>query len=336
MKAARIHGAGDMRLHEEPVPVPGAGEALVRVTAVGICGSDLHWLRDGRIGGDRIVDPLILGHECAGVIASGPREGERVAIDPACPCGRCEFCLEGNPNLCSDLRFAGHAPHDGALREYVAWPEQSLVPLPDSLTDIEGVMLEPLGVALYAVDRGNVHPGMTVGVFGCGAIGLCVIEVARAAGASSIFATELPDMRLRSRAARTARATVFEADGGREAGKILEATGGRGVDVAFEAAGDPGAVQAAIDAVRPGGCVCLIGIPPEDRTAFTASTARRKDVTIRVIHRMKHTYPRSIRLVTNRQVDVRSMVTSRFPLPEISRAYDAAAKREGIKIVVDC
>lgn len=336
MKVARIHGAGDIRLHDEPKPVPGEDEVLVRVTAVGVCGSDVHWLRDGSIGSDRIVEPLILGHECAGVIDSGPRAGERVAIDPACPCGRCEFCLEGNPNLCSDLQFAGHAPHDGALREYIAWPERSLITLPDSMTDIEGVMLEPLGVALYSVDCGNVKPGMSVGVFGCGTIGLCVIQVARAAGAYSIFATELPDMRSRSKAALKAGATVFEADGGREAKKILEATGGRGVDVAFEAAGNPDAVEAAIDAVKPGGSVCLIGIPSDDRTTFTASTARRKDMTIHVIHRMKHTYPRSIRLVQDGQVDVQSMVTSRFPLSEVSRAYAMAEKREGIKIVIDC
>lgn len=336
MQAARIHGAGDMRLHEEAMPTPEDGEVLVKVTAVGVCGSDVHWLRDGHIGSDNVVEPLILGHECAGIIESGPRQGELVAIDPACFCGKCEFCLEGNPNLCSDLRFAGHAPHDGALRQYIAWPEISLITLPESMSDIEGVMLEPLGVAMYSVDCGNVNPGMRVGVFGCGTIGLCVIQVVRASGASSIFATELPELAHRIEAACTAGATVFEADGGRESEKILDATAGRGVDVAFEAAGDPAAVTAAIDAVKPGGTVCLIGIPSDDRTAFTASTARRKDLTIHVIHRMKHTYPRSIQLVQNGQVDVRSMVTHRFPLSEVSRAYTAAEKREGIKIVVDC
>jgi L-iditol 2-dehydrogenase len=336
MQAARIHGAGDMRLHEEPIPVPEDGEALVKVTAVGVCGSDVHWLRDGHIGSDSVDEPLVLGHECVGVIERGPRKGERVAIDPACPCGRCGYCLEGNPNLCSNLRFAGHAPHDGALREYIAWPETSLFKLPDSVTDIEGVMLEPFGVALYSVDCGNVSPGMSVGVFGCGTIGLCAIQVVKAAGAASVFATELPGLKHRINAAHTAGAKVFEADSGRESEKILDATAGRGVDVAFEAAGDPEAVEAAIEAVKPGGTVCLIGIPADDRTAFTASVARRKDLTIKVIHRMKHTYPRSIQLVQNGQVDIRSMVTHRFPLSEVSRAYAAAEKREGIKIVVDC
>ncbi len=336
MKAARVHGAGDLRLHEEPVPDAGPGEVIVRVTAVGICGSDVHWWKEGKIGNDRIITPLILGHECAGVIKSGPRVGQRVALDPACPCGRCEFCLEGNPNLCSALRFAGHAPHDGALREYLPWPEQCLVPLPGSMSESEGAMLEPLGVALYSVDCGQVKPGTSVGVFGCGSIGLSVIQVARTAGATSVFATELPELAHRVKAARSFGATVFEARGGQETEEILKATGGRGVDVAFEAAGDPAAVDAVFAAVKPGGRVILIGIPREDRTAFTASVARRKDLTIRVVHRMKHTYPRALRLVTEGRVDVHSLVTHHFPLAEAERAYGCAEKREGIKVVVDC
>ncbi len=336
MQAARVHGAGDLRLHNESMPAPGAGEALVRVTAVGICGSDVHWWKEGHIGSDWIVEPLILGHECAGVIESGPQKGERVAIDPAIPCSLCEFCQEGKPNLCSALRFAGHAPQDGALREYIAWPEHSLVPLPDSMSDIEGVMLEPLGVAMYSVECGNVNPGMSVGVFGCGTIGLSVIQVARAAGATNIFATDLPGVSHRIKAARSFGAETFEAGNGREAKEILKATGGRGVDVAFEAAGDPEAVEAAIAAVKPGGQAILIGIPSGDRIGFTASMARGKDLAIKVIHRMRHTYPHAIQLVKSGRVDMGSMVTHQFPLAEVLKAYSSAAKREGIKVVVNC
>jgi L-iditol 2-dehydrogenase len=336
MQVARIHRAGELKLHDEPMPVPGSGEALVRVTSVGICGSDIHWLREGGIGEDRIVAPLVLGHECAGVIESGSRKGERVAIDPAIPCNLCEFCEQGNPNLCSALRFAGHAPQDGALQQYIAWPERCLFPLPGSMTDVEGVMLEPLGVAIYSVDRGDVKPGMSVAVFGCGTIGLCVIQVARAAGAANIFATELPGMPHRIQAAHSFGATMFKANNGSEADEILKATEGRGVDVAFEAAGDPAAVEAAVAAVKPGGKVVLIGIPLEDRTSFTASTARRKDLTVIALHRMKHTYPRAIQLVLGGQVDVASLVTQRFPLTDIVGAYAAAEKREGVKTIVDC
>lgn len=336
MKVARIHRAGELKLHDESMPVPGSGDALVRVTSVGICGSDIHWLREGGIGADRIVAPLVLGHECAGVIESGHRKGERVAIDPAIPCNLCEFCQEGNPNLCTDLRFAGHAPQDGALQQYISWPERCLFPLPDSMSDVEGVMLEPLGVAIYSVDRGDVKPGMSAAIFGCGTIGLCVIQVARAAGAAKVFGTELPAISHRIEAARSLGVTVFEAGSGAEADEILGATGGRGVDVAFEAAGDPAAVEAAVAAVKPGGKVVLIGIPLEDRTSFTASTARRKDLTVIALHRMKHTYPRAIQLVAGGRVDVASLVTQRFPLEDVVSAYAAAEKREGVKTVVDC
>jgi L-iditol 2-dehydrogenase len=325
-----------MRLHEEPVPVPQAGEALVKVTAVGVCGSDVHWFREGHIGADRIERPLILGHECAGVIADGPRRGERVAIDPAQPCGRCRHCEEGNPNVCEALRFAGHAPQDGAMRGYVAWPEHCLVPLPAALSDVEGALLEPLGVALYAVELGAVGPGMSVGVFGSGPIGLLVLQAARAAGATRLFATDRADVPHRLEAARAAGATVFPASDGREAERILAATGGRGVDVAFEAAGDPEAVEAAVAAVGPGGRVILVGIPSEDRIAFTASVARRKDLLIRVAHRMKHTYPRAIRLVETGRVDLRSLATHRFPLADVARAYAVAERREGLKIIIEC
>ena len=136
--------------------------------------------------------------------------------------------------------------------------------------------------------------------------------------------------------ARSFGATVFETNNGREAEEIIRATGGRGVDVAFEAAGDPEAVEAVIAAVKPGGQVVLIGIPIEDRTAFTASTSRRKDLTIKVVHRMKHTYPRTIQLVQSGRVDVHSLVTHHFPLEEVVAAYSCAEKREGIKVVVDC
>jgi L-iditol 2-dehydrogenase len=294
----------------------------------------LHWLSEAGIGDAQLEDPLVLGHEFAGVIESGERRGQRVAVDPAIACGGCEFCQEGNPNLCATLRFAGHGTEDGALREYLAWPSKCLYPLPDALSDVEGAMLEPLGVAIHAVDLGHVQPGMTVGVFGCGPIGLLLLQVARVAGATHRIATETLPHRLE--AARSLGATaVFQADGGRESSAVLAATGGRGVDVAFEATDDNGAVEAAIAAVKPGGRVVLAGIPAEDRTAFTASVARRKGLTIELTRRMKHTYPRAIRLAESGRVDVRSLVTHRYRLTEFERAFFVAGRREGLKVMIE-
>src|SRR5688572_20007701 len=186
MKSVRLHGIGNLQIHDEPVPVAGAGEKLVRIKSVGVCGSDLHWFAEGSIGDAKLEHPLVLGHEFAGVT----EDGQRVAIDPAIPCGQCEFCKHGHPNLCEDLIFAGHGKTDGGLREWIAWHEKSLFPIPDSISDDDGAMLEPLGVAIHTVDLGKLQPGMSVGVFGCGPIGLLVIQMAKLSGASSIIATD--------------------------------------------------------------------------------------------------------------------------------------------------
>jgi L-iditol 2-dehydrogenase len=338
MNTLRLHGLQDLRLHTEPIPTPGPGEARLRVTAVGVCGSDLHWFAEAGIGDAKIERPLILGHEFAGLVLEGPGlppalRDRRVAADPAIPCRSCEFCQEGDPNLCENLIFAGHGEHDGALREQLAWPTRCLFPLPDSLSDDDGAMLEPLGIAIYAVDLAGLRPGMRVGVFGCGPVGLLVLQMARAAGATQLIATDKLPHRLE--AARALGATqVMLASAGQEAPEVLAATAGQGVHVAFEAAGENEAVDTAVATARPGGGVILIGIPSDDRTAFTASVARRKGLTFKLCRRMKHTYPRAIQLVERGLVDVRSLVTHHFPLSQAAEAFAVAQRREGLKVII--
>ena len=182
MRAARLHAAGDLRVGEEPTPAADAGMSLVRVTAVGICGSDLHWWDEGAIGDATLAHPLVLGHEGAGVIAEGPRQGERVAIDPAIACGTCRACRDGYENLCYRIRFAGHGDTDGMMREFMAWPTGLLHPLPDGVSDADGALLEPLGVAVHSADLGHLPFAGTASVVGCGPIGLLLIGVLKAAG----------------------------------------------------------------------------------------------------------------------------------------------------------
>jgi L-iditol 2-dehydrogenase len=338
MKAIRLHASGDLQLHSEPVPVAGESEKLVRVRSMGICGSDLHWFTEGAIGDAQLERPLVLGHEFAGET----QDGQRVAIDPAIPCGHCEFCEHGHPNLCSSLIFAGHGEQDGALREWIAWSERSLFPIPDSFSFADAAMLEPLGVAIHTVDLGNLKAGMSVGVFGCGPIGLLIIQVARAVGATKIIATD--KLLHRVEAARAFGAShAFLVEDGRElempalstVEMIQAATDGRGVDVAFEAAGKQDAVDASFAAVVPGGKIVLAGIPDEDETSFSASIARRKGLTIKLVRRMKHTYPRAIELVSRGLVDVRSLVTHRFSLEETPEAFRLAERREGLKVIIE-
>ena len=330
MKSVRLHGTGNLQIHDEPVPVAGEGEKLVRVKSVGVCGSDLHWFSEGEIGDAKLEHPLVLGHEFAGIT----QEGQRVAIDPAIPCRRCEFCEHGNHNLCSSLIFAGHGKTDGGLREWVAWSEKSLFPIPDSISDADGALLEPLGVAIHAVDLGKLKAGMTVGVFGCGPIGLLIIQVAKLSGAANIIATDKLAHRVEA-AKKVGASEAFLVGDNSHLSEIGAATQGRGVDVSFDAAGTQDAVDDAFAAVLPGGKVVLAGIPDGDKTSFSASTARRKGLTIKLVRRMKHTYPRAIELVSKGLVDVRSMVTHRFPLEQAAEAFRVAERREGLKIIIE-
>lgn len=330
MKVLRLHATGDLRLHDEALPQPREGEQLVHVKAVGVCGSDLHWFSEAAIGDAQLDHPLVLGHEFAGET----EDGQRVAVDPAIPCRECEFCLHGHPNLCERMIFAGHGMQDGALREWMAWPRRCLFPLPDTLSDADGAMLEPLGVAIHAVDLGKLRPGVTVGVFGAGPIGLLIVQLARLSGASHIFATDILPHRVEAAKSFGAH-QAFLAEASQEVSQMRAATGGRGVDIAFEAAGEQEAVDAAFATVVPGGKVILGGIPADDHTSFTASVARRKGLTIKMVRRMKHTYPRAIELVSKGLVDVRSLVTHRFPLAEAREAFRVAERREGLKIIIE-
>jgi L-iditol 2-dehydrogenase len=302
----------------------------VRVGAVGLCGSDVHWFAEGGIGAARVGRAFVLGHEFGGVT----EDGRRVAVDPAIPCRECDSCLEGYPNLCEDILFAGDGAHDGGLGEWVAWPERCLVPLPEPLTEADGAMLEPLGVGLHAVDLAHMRTGARVGVFGCGPIGLLILQIARLAGAR-LFATDLAQRPHRLDAARALGAEVFAAEDGREGGAVRDAAGGAGLDVALETAGENAAVDAAVEAVRPGARVVLVGIPADARTSFVAGTARRKGLTLVLARRMGHVYTRAIQLVTSDRVDVRSLVTHRFALGEIGAAFDAASRRTGLKVLVE-
>lgn len=333
MIALRLHDVGDMRLHEEPVRALSPDEALLRVTAVGLCGSDLHWFAEGGIGDAVLERPLVLGHEPVAVVAEGPRAGERVAVDPAIPCGRCGPCLDGDEHFCLGSRFAGHGTTDGALRELMPWPKRLLHPLPDSLSDVEAALLEPLGVALHALELGRVGPGASAGVYGCGPLGLLLVQVLRLAGADVTVATD--PLAHRAEAARALGAT--NALQTRRAGtEALPARLRHGLDVAFEVAGDDDAVASALETLRPGGLLVLVGIPSGDRTSFDASVARRKGLTIALCRRMRARHlERAIVLAERPDIELASLVTERFPLTRGAEAFTALGERRGLKVVVE-
>jgi L-iditol 2-dehydrogenase len=320
----------------EPVPEPRAGEVLIRVAAVGLCGSDRHWYREASIGDAALDAPLVLGHEFSGVILEGPRAGEHVVADPGDPCGACDPCLDGRTNVCTAARFAGFGTTDGALRSTMAWPERLLHRVPDALGDDEAALLEPLAVAIHALDLASPTLGMRAGVYGCGPLGLMLIGLLRLVGASDIVATDR--LAHRVAAAREIGAShgfvVDESEpggsGGREGARAIA------VDVAFEVAGDDAAIADAVAAVRPGGRVVLVGIPDADRSTFPAGVARRKELSLQLCRRMAPTdLPRAIDLVEAGKMDLSTSITHRYPLDEVRTAFETLTSRRGLKVIVN-
>ena len=339
MLAARLYGARDIRVEEVAGPgTPGPGQILLRVTAIGLCGSDLHSYEDGRIGDTVVQAPLIPGHEFGGeVLACGVeardgndqplRPGQRVAVDPAQPCLRCEHCLAGHPNLCRRMHFCGLWPDDGALCERMLVPAQGCFPVPDEISDAGAALLEPLGVALHAVDLGRLRLARSVVVLGCGPIGLLIIRLAQLAGAAPVYACDRFPWRVemaRSWGADAAWSSVAEDS----VARVRQLTDGRGADVVFEAAWARESVAEAAEMARPGGRVVLVGIPSEDVLTMKHSTARRKGLSILLSRRMKHVYPRAIRLARNGAVDLEALISRRYPLAATAAAFASYAAWE--------
>ncbi len=331
MLAVRLHGPRDLRVEHVPRPdPPGPGQALLRITAVGVCGSDLHTYQDARIGDTVVETPLVLGHEFAAVVeAVGPesydgnfqplRPGTRVAVDPAQPCGRCEMCEQGHPNLCHRLHFCGTYPDPGSLSEYMLMPAHSCFPIPDAMDDASAALLEPLGIAIHAVDLAKVRVADSAVILGAGPIGLYILQVMRLAGADPIYVIDQFPWRL-ALAARYGGVPINfrETD---PVAAVKEATAGRGVDIAIEAAWADHSIQWAAEMARLGGRLVLVGIPGPDKLEMKHSTARRKGLTIRLSRRMKHVYPRAIKLWASNAVDLTGVVSHRFPLERTPEAY---------------
>jgi L-iditol 2-dehydrogenase len=325
MVGVRLHGPRDLRVEKLPDPArPGPGEALVRVHAAGICGSDLHTYLEARIGDTKLEGPLVLGHEFAGTVEAVGSDGSlepgmRVAVDPARPCGACELCRRGHPNLCTQLHFCGLYPDNGCFCERVVTPASCCFPLSEGIDYEGGALLEPLGIALHAVDLAKPRVGESAVVIGAGPIGLLIVQAAKLAGFDPVFAVEPLPWRLKQ--AETFGSVPVDPSLGDPLERIRSATNGRGVDAAFEAAWADQSVQLAADAARPGGKLVLVGIPRNDELSLTHSTARRKGLSIFLSRRMKHTYPRAIQLVERGQVDVKALISHRFPLAKTPDAF---------------
>lgn len=340
MKAAFLKKPGKIEIEELEKPVPGPGEVLVRVCSVGVCGSDVHYYRHGRIGSYVVQKPLVLGHECSGeVVEAGPgvkglSVGTRVTIEPGIPCRKCWHCKTGRYNLCPDVSFMATPPVNGAFAEYVTVPEDFAFRLPENVSFDEGALIEPLAVGLYSMERARVRPGEGVVVLGAGPIGLVTLQGAKAHGAHPVIVTDKSSYRL-SIARKLGADMVVSALEDDHVRRILECLGGE-ADVVVEAAGAVATIQQTWTLVRRGGRVVFIGLPSQDVVGFNFAELSRKELDILGVFRYANAYPRAIQLVERGIIHLKPLMTHHFSLLEARDALELAdlQKDEAIKVMV--
>jgi L-iditol 2-dehydrogenase len=331
---AALHGVRDVRLEAREMPVPGERDVVVEVRCVGVCGSDVHYYEHGRIGEFVVEAPLVLGHEVSGVVvghgvrATKHATGQRVALEPGVPCGRCVECRSGRYNLCSDVRFFATPPVDGAFARYVTIHEDYAFELPDTLSDEAGALLEPLAVAVWACRKGGVAPGDHVLVTGAGPIGNLVAQVASATGATRVVVADV-------NAARLERAAHGEAT------ETLDLSGRRltpddgPFDVVLECTGNEELLAAAIATARPAGTVVAVGMGPGLDARLPLALMQSREITLVGTFRYANSYGTAIALAASGRVDLDALVDASFPLEEAERALRATREDPSLlKVVV--
>lgn len=342
MKAFVLHGAKDIRLEEVSKPVPRPHEVLVKVRAAGICGSDLHYYAHGRCGNFIPTRPFTLGHEFAGdIVAVGdPKNasliGQRVAVDPSRPCGRCKLCRQGRYNLCPEMVYFGSAsvtpPSEGCFSEYVAAPAANCAPLPDHFEYAWGALLEPLSVAMHAVQRSGGVSGKSVLITGGGTIGQMILLVANAFGASKIVVSDVKpfarDFAIKQGASATLDPT--DADCTAQAAAIAP----DGFEVVFEATGVPAALKQAFGLTAKGATIVQVGTLP-DGTEIPANALLTRELQYVGSWRFANVFERVIEMVVSGKIDVRPLITSRYPFEKLGDAILAATGADVIKVQIE-
>ncbi len=341
MRAAFLLQPETIAIREIPKPLPGAGEVLIRVRAVGICGSDMHLYDTGRIGAVLLQAPHIPGHEMSGEVASvgegvtGLAAGQRVVLEPGLACGQCRVCRSGRYNLCSKVKFLGVPPNHGCMVEYLVAPAQWVYPLPDTLGFADGAAIEPLVVGLQAVAQGRVGPDTSVAIFGAGMIGLVTLEAALARGAAQIYVVDVVKPRLRL--AEELGAVALDARSADAAGEIRRLTGGGGADVVIEATGAPPAITAAFRAAARGATIVAVGFTEEPTVALDYTSIVRSGVRIETLFRYANQFPLALDLAVRRRERLARFVTHRLPFAETAAAFALAHQRreDVIKVIIE-
>ncbi|MHB1132885.1 MAG: NAD(P)-dependent alcohol dehydrogenase [Chloroflexota bacterium] len=337
MKAGVLYKAHDLRLDERPRPELAADEVLVKIRAVGICGSDMHLFEEGRIGNTTLEQPVVLGHEAAGdVVEVGAavqslKVGDRVAIEPGIPCRSCAYCKRGEYHLCPDVAFHGVPGNDGYFAEFTSVPADFAYKLPDSLSYADGAMLEPLAVGLQAAEEGEVKPGQTVAILGSGPIGLSTLQASLIRGAAKAIVVDVVQTRL-DLAKQLGATHVINATETPTVAEITRLTDGLGADVVLETAGAVPTIQQSLYAARRGGVVVLVGISSQPSVPLDVVRIVRARMQVRGCFRYVNQYPVAIALAGAGRVDLRAAVTHKFKLEELPQAIEFVIKNKSVAI----
>lgn len=343
MKAALLTRLREIEVRDVPEPqLAGPRDVLLRIDAVGVCGSDVHYYKTGRIGAAIVKYPFVMGHECAGTVEKtgsdvrGLHRGQRVAIDPLVTCGRCDQCQAGRPNTCRNQHFLGQPGElSGSLAEYVVLPQECCYPVPESMTAGQAAMIEPLSIGIHAQRLSQVEAGSTIAILGAGPIGLSVLLACRAAADCRAYITDLMDERLKMAAQLGAVWT-----GSPRRIDVLKAIGEAepaGVDFVFECAGEQETLNQAVELLKPGGTLLIVGIPEVDEVSFPIHNLRRKELTIKNVRRQNHCMAPAIELVSSGRINVDPLMTHHFLLQETGAAFEMVSDyRDGvIKAMID-
>jgi len=331
MRAMMLTGIRQMEMKEVPEPgITNANEVKIKMKVVGICGSDIHYYTQGAIGTQKVGYPFAVGHEGAGIVTETGnavkrvKPGDIIAIDPAMPCHKCDQCLSGRHHTCRNLRFLGcPGQAEGCLTEYIVMPEDSCFPLNAGLNADHGSISEPLAIGVYAVKKSGGVKGLKTGILGFGPIGMSVMLAAKAQGSGNIFVTDKIDSRL----------GIAKKEGAIHLGnplkddivKDIQGKEKHGLDVVFECCGQQEAFDQAVDLLKPGGRLIVVGIPEFDRWSMNVENTRRKEIMIQFIRRQVDCVQFSLDLMQSGKINIGNMITHRFPLSKTKEAFDLVA-----------
>lgn len=330
MKVVYLTEARKMEIAEEEIPDVRPGCALIKIEYNGICGSDVHFYKDGRVGDCVLHDRFVLGHEVSGIVvetgegAAHLKPGDRVALEPGYSCGKCEFCKSGRYNLCPDVKFFAAPPVAGALQEYVVHPADMCFKLPDNVSTMEGALVEPLAVGLHATALGEVALGQSVVILGAGCIGLVTLLAAKARGAANIIVADLHDKRLEF--ARQMGATHTVNAGREDVPARVQEILGDGPDVVFETAGSPVTIAQTAHIVKRGGTVVLVGMSAQSEINYNFFQVMEKEAVIKCVFRYRNLYPTAIAAIASGSINVKQIVTHEFSLEDSNLAFETAVK----------